>query len=116
MKEFLKIVLGTDDGVTFFALFFFALLGALLSVLLQSTQRDPKSNLSPVHFSWLFFLRDNAKRFITGMILIYVFLRFTTDLTGLTLTNFIALVIGFGNDKLAQILKDKTNLLGQKKD
>lgn len=115
MKDFLKIVLGNQAGVIFLAFVFFALLGAAVSLLIQANNRDPLSKGSDIQFSWKFFFTDNRKRMITGLLLIYIFLRFLPELTGLQLTNFYALAIGFGNDKLAQYLKDKTNILGQKK-
>lgn len=115
MKYFIQTLLGGQPAEAFFALAFFALLGAALSMLLQTTGRDVFSQATPKVFSWQFFLSDNWKRIIAGIILIYISLRFAPELFGLSITNFLALVIGFGNDKLAQILKDKTNLLGQKK-
>lgn len=115
MKEFTSTLLGGQSSSVFFALVFFALLGALLSLLLQTTNRDIWSSNTPKIFSWQFFLSDNWKRIVTGAILIYISLRFAPELFGWEITNFYALVIGFGNDKLAQIVKDKTNLLGQKK-
>ncbi len=116
MKELLKIILGDATLSNFVGLLFFALLGAALSLLLQATKRDPKSLTSPVCFSWSFFWNDNTKRIITGLILIYCFLRFLPEITGVQITSFYALLIGIGNDKLAQLLKDKTNFLGQKKE
>jgi hypothetical protein len=115
MKEFTSALLGGQTPSLFFALMFFALLGALLSLLLQTTNRDVYSNSTPRHFSWVFFITDNWKRALTGLLLIYVSLRFAPELFGWQISNFWAIVIGLGNDKIAQVIKDKTNLLGQKK-
>jgi hypothetical protein len=97
------------------ALLLFALLAATLSILLQTTSRDVYSNNTPRHFDWIFFIADNWKRALTSLLLICIALRFAPELFGVEISEFWALVIGFGNDKIAQILKDKTNLLGQKK-
>lgn len=115
MKEFISTLLGGQTAGVFFALFFYALLGALISSLLQTTGRDVNSIATPKHFSWQFFFSDNWKRYLTGFLLIYVSLRFGPELFSVDITTFWALVIGLGNDKIAQIIKDKTNLLGQKK-
>lgn len=115
MKDFLKIVLGNQTGVVFIAFVFFALLGAAVSLLIQANNRDPLSKNSDVQFSWKYLLNNNWKRILISLSLIYIFLRFLPELTGLQLTNFYALAIGVINDKLAQYLKDKTNILGQKK-
>lgn len=114
MKEFINILLGQQPLVNFLALVFFALLGAALSLLLQASNRNPNSDTSPLHFSWTFFFSDNAKRIVAGVILIFIALRFTPELFGVDVNAFWALVIGFTNDKIAQILKDKTNILGSK--
>jgi hypothetical protein len=114
MRQFITALLGSIPLPVFVGLLFFALFGAVLSLLLQTTSRDVKSEASPVHFSWSFFFLDNWKRIVTTLMLIYVALRFAPDLMGIEISNFWALIIGFGNDKIAQFLKDKTNLLGQK--
>jgi hypothetical protein len=116
MKQFSVYLLGELTAANFFALMFFALFGALLSLLLQTTNRNVNSLATPKHFSWGFFWEDNWKRIVTGLMLIYVALRFTPELFGITINEFWALAIGFLNDKLAQVVKDKTNLLGQKKE
>jgi hypothetical protein len=115
MKEFFSLLLGNQTGVYFLALIFFALLGAGISLLLQTTARDVVSPATPKHFSWVFFWIDNWKRIVLSLLLIYVALRFAPDLFGVTINEFWALAIGFANDKIAQALKDKTGFLGQKK-
>lgn len=115
MKAFINILLGNQTPTDFAGYLFFALLGAALSLLIQANNRDPLSKSTPVAFDWKFFFTDNVKRIVTGLLLIYVFLRFLPELTGLQLSYFFALAIGIVNDKLAQYLKDHTNVLGQKK-
>lgn len=115
MKEFELTLLGNQTLGHFFALLFFALFAATLSLLLQATNRDVRSEATPHHFDWQFLVADNWKRCVTTLMLIYVFLRFLPELTGIELNEFYALIVGFTNDKLAQYLKDKTNILGQKK-
>lgn len=114
MKEFISILLGDQSLSFFLAMLFFALLGAFLSLLLQANTRRVHSSKSPIQFSWNFLFSDNARRLLAGLILIFIALRFTTDLFGLEINAFWALAIGFVNDKIAEVLKTKTNLLGNK--
>lgn len=114
MKEFTSILLGDQSAATFFAMLFFSLLGAFLSLLLQANTRKVLSEKSPYHFSWNFLFSDNARRLLAGFILILIALRFTKDLFGIEINAFWALAIGVVNDKIAEVLKTKTNLLGQK--
>jgi ABC-type methionine transport system permease subunit len=113
MKQFLAMLLGDQQPLPFASLVFYALVGAFVSILLQANHRDPRSIRSPVHFSWSFLLSDNVKRIVTGLILIVLALRFTKQIFGLDINDFWALAIGLANDKIAQFLKDKTNILGK---
>lgn len=108
-KEFFFILIGTDSVVKFFSLVFFALLGVALSLLLQTTKRDPQSVHTPFEFSWKFLWNDNVKRVLAGIVLIFVFLRFAPQLMGVEINEFWALAIGFCSDKLAEQVKIKTN-------
>jgi hypothetical protein len=114
MKQFLAMLLGDQQPLTFSKLIFYALLGAFLSLLLQANHRDPRSIKSPVHFSWRFLVYDNVKRILASVILIFLAVRFTKEIFGLEVNEFWALAIGLANDKIAQFLKEKTNLLGPK--
>lgn len=113
MKEFIISVLGTDSVSGFMTLAFFAFIGVILSLLLQTTKRDPNSPHTPFEFSWKFLMSDNSKRFLAGLIMIYVSLRFTPELFGVTINAFWAFGIGFCSDKIAEFIKNKTNLLGK---
>lgn len=113
MKEFITAVLGTDSIIAFITLAFFAFVGVMLSLLMQTTKRDPTSVNTPFEFSWKFLMSDNAKRFLAGVILIYLALRFTPELFGIKINEFWAFGIGFGSDKIAEFVKTKTDFLGK---
>jgi hypothetical protein len=115
MKDFTATLLGNQSASAFAALVFFALLGALLSMLLHTTRRDVLHSATPIRFSWRFFIQDNWKRAITSLILIYLALRFTPEIFGIEVNEFWAIAIGLCNDKLAELIKNKTNILGSKK-
>lgn len=108
MKE---LFFGTSNLQYFFAAYFFALVGVGISLLLQTNNRDVSSKNTPVAFSYRFLIADNWKRIVLSVLLIYVTLRFTQEITGQELTMFWALVIGLGLDKIAQLLKDRTGIL-----
>ena len=115
MKQFLNIVIGTDDFVSFLGLVFFALLGVFLGLLLNTTKRDINSESTPFEFSWKFLLSDNVKRIVAGLILIYLSLRFTNEIFGVSINNFWSVCIGLASDQLAQFVKAKTNILNSRK-
>jgi ABC-type Fe3+ transport system permease subunit len=113
-QEIFKALLGSQELSQFFASFIFALIGIALMLLLHSTSRSLHSKRSPVNFKWSFFLLDNWKRIAAGVIMIFIALRFTPELFGVQLTSFWAFAIGCINDKIAEVIKNKTNLLGSK--
>jgi hypothetical protein len=95
----------------FFTLFFWVGIGIFMSLLLHTTGRDVMSENTPIRFSWQFFWKDNIKRIFVSFMLIYITLRFTPSILGIKVTDYVAFAIGFINDKLAQIIKDKTSML-----
>lgn len=106
-----SVITGATATATFWEFCFFALLGIILSILMNTTTRDPKSVSSPVGFSFLYMCRDNAKRFLVSLISVYVCLRFTPEILTIQLTDFWAFAIGLGFDKLVGLIKQKTNFL-----
>jgi len=110
MKE---ILIGDQTAIQFAGLVFFALMGIALSLLIQTTKRDITSMNTPYSFSWSFLFSDNAKRIAASCILVYLSLRFTKDIFNVEINNFFAACIGLSFDRLAQFLKDKTNILGK---
>lgn len=112
----LQKLIGSVDPQTFIASFLFALIGVALSLLLHTTKRDVRSDNTPFAFSWSFLLKDNIRRIIAGLLLIYVAIRFYPDLFGEPMTDWTALGIGLAIDKVAELLKNHTNLLSVNRD
>jgi hypothetical protein len=108
-----NVITGMDNPEKFLGLIFFALVGVMLSLLLQTTARNPNSESTPFKFSWKFLWKDNVKRILASIVLIYVALRFSPQLIGVDITEFFAFAIGFGLDKLSEQIKMKTNILGK---
>lgn len=111
MKEFLQLVIGTENWPMYFAEWFFAGVGVAISLLMEVRKRDVNSVRSPEHFSFSFLFSDNARRIYLSLLLIFVALRFSNDLIGVQISLWISLLIGLGFDKLAEVAKKK-NILG----
>lgn len=114
MKEFLTLLLGEGSLPQLAAAHTFAFLGAILMLLLTVRQRDPNSPRTPEKFSFKFMMCDNAARITATIILIFIFIRFSREIVGTDITMWIAFGIGFGSDKLAEILKNKGILTPKK--
>ena len=111
----IKELLGIETATAFLVLSFFAAIGVVISLLLHASNRDQLSPSTPAKFSFLFLLKDNFKRILLNVLLIYITIRFTPELIGVKITSFVALIIGFGWDKLAQVIKEKTAFLDVKR-
>lgn len=115
MGKFQSILTGSTPEDIFMSFCFFAILGIALSLLWHTNRRDPLSDKTPMEFSWIFMLRDNAKRILASVISVYACLRFTPEILNIQLNDFWAFAIGLSFDKLAEFIKDKTSLLDVKR-
>lgn len=107
----LQKLIGSYDLTSFLACLFFAYIGVALSLLWHTTERNPNSQSTPIAFSWKFFLSDNVKRIVSGVLTIYAAIRFCPDVFGIAVNEYVAFGIGLGIDKIAEFIKSKTNLL-----
>jgi hypothetical protein len=104
-----------DSLSAFLSSIFFCLIGFTISLLLSTTSRDVNSDRTPAHFDFVFFIKDNWKRFVLNTLLIYVAVRFYGDIVGgAPLTPFVALSMGIGFDRIVSLIKSKTQLLDTK--
>lgn len=113
-EQLYSIVTGEVSTDIFLGFIFFALIGISLSLLWQTSKRDALSPHTPTVFSFWFMLQDNAKRLTATILTVYIALRFTPEIFNVTLTNFWALTIGLGVDKIAEFVKNKTKFLDVK--
>lgn len=116
MQEFKSLILGTPTVWYYLAALAFSFLGILLSLLLQSRDRDKDSPATPVHYSFRFLLWDNTKRILAGLIIMFAFFRFTDEIVHHPLTMWLAFLLGvalgFGFDiLLLQWLKNKKKFM-----
>lgn len=109
--EILLNLIGSISIATFISGIFFGCLGALLSLLIDSNNRDVNSPGSPVHYSYAYLFRNNWKKILASFILIVVSIRFCKDIFNLEPTMFVSFLIGLSWDALMTFIKKKTNIL-----
>lgn len=114
MQEFLSALLGGQTAPQFFGNVFFSLLGVALLFLVSTTFRDIDSKRTPTQFSWRFFLKDNLRRFLSGLIILYLALRFTPELFSVEISNWFAVIIGLSSDSIAYVIKEKVKAFKSK--
>lgn len=115
-QELLTHLIGPGSIALLIGALIYAYIGAFIMLLLTTTKRDPLSDRTPFCFSWRFLWSDNTKRLIATIILIFIAIRFSRELIGADITMWAAVLIGLGCDKLAEIIKSKTNLFDKQKD
>ena len=105
--EFWEIILNGLEPVMFWALLFVAYFGLIVNVAFDIAKRKPESRTSPKTFEWNYFWLDNWRRLMSSIIVIPAGVVLFTYLTGEELNIGNAFMIGFGVDKLIEILKHK---------
>lgn len=107
MKDFL----GTTDVGAFMTLFLFAIIGMVISLLLNGANRDPDTPSTPYKFSLSFLLLDNWKRIVLNLLVLFAAVRFYPDIFNEPINPFLAFGIGLGFDKVVQMIKDRVGAL-----
>lgn len=121
MKEFTSYLIGNISIAMFCALYFFALVGVTINLLMHANSRNQKSYNTPVNFSVKFLMWDNWKRIVLAVLLIYISIRFVTKIVTINVDDnselylFMAVIIGFCYDKLLQLWKEKSSILKVRK-
>lgn len=117
-------LLGFVELKLFLTMLLFAIVGIVLSLLMDAHTRDQNSPNTPVKFSFKFLLRDNWKTILTTAIAVLVTLRFApllfpdqfkVDATGdpkaVEWFLFGSFGIGLLYNQLVQFLKKKISIL-----
>jgi uncharacterized BrkB/YihY/UPF0761 family membrane protein len=112
---FKGLVLGEKSLGFYMGAFFFTFLALLVSLWLHSRKRDPASPNTPTKFSWLFLIWDNLKRIAVGLIVMFLFYRFTPAMS-MELAVGLGSILSIGLDKAIQLLKNKYNFLQMNRD
>jgi hypothetical protein len=106
-ESVLSYFLNGIDTNYFIALFIFGLLGALLNLLFNISDRDKESQRTPEKFSLLFLIKDNIVRFSITILLIYFGIIFSEYLFGVVITIQLAVCLGFSLDSVSELVKNK---------
>lgn len=114
MEQFLSQLLGPISIANYAAGFFFALIGAILSLRTEARKRDKDSLKTPRTFSWEFLLHDNVTRLFNGFLITFICFRFAPQILNQEFSMLLALIVGACNDQAAGLI-DKLQLLARKK-
>jgi hypothetical protein len=105
MEKFLVQLLGSTDLPTYAAAYLFALMGAIVMLLIASQKRDKLSETTPYKFNFLFLIRDNFRRLLIGLFITFFAFRFADYFFSLKLTMWLAVLIGAFNDQVVGIFE-----------
>lgn len=104
-------ILGTADYKLFFSLYFFGVIGLIISLLLNAAHRNPVAPTTPLKFHVWFMIVDNYKRIVLSFLLIFVVVRFYNEIFNEPISPWLSLLAGLGLDKISQYLKTKVGAL-----
>lgn len=95
MNTFIIELFGTVDLPTYLAWIVLSIIGAVTATLVRN------------HLTTLKSFPVNAVQLLTGILITFIFIRFSLELTGLTPNAFGAFVIGLGGNEIALALLKK---------
>lgn len=98
--QILYSILGNVGIVMFIACLFWAVIGTIISFLMNLAFRDPTKEGTPIEFSWKVFWKQNAVRILLNALVLITAIVFYTNLYHKTLTTFWALVLGLSLDQV----------------
>lgn len=121
-------ILGYLTTKMFLAMCLFSILGIVMSLLIDSLQRNKESLNTPRKFDFWFLIKDNWKAILLTVLAVLVSIRFSSSLfpgqfigeeagtpDGIEKWLFGSLGIGLGYNQLVQTLKKKTSFLQVKR-
>jgi hypothetical protein len=94
----------------------FFVLGMFLYSYLEVENRDKLSKNTPTKFSWKFWYKDNVKRYMASVLMVYVLFRFFIEMTGQELSEFTAMLMGFTGDGVVGMKKRSIKGLNSNRD
>ena len=98
------VIIGGGKALSYyFAGFFFAFLGILLSLYKSSTTRDRFSPNTPQKFDLIFLIWDNLKRATAALIVMFILFR-VLDLTYVPLMIGVGIGVSFSLDRIIVFL------------
>ena len=110
--EFTEIMLGGLTWKLFFVYWGYALMGFGINLIVDVLHRKPDSPNSPKKFDWAYWWVDNWRRLLIVFIILPFAVIFGKYLTGMTMSIYVAFMIGWGADTIADTLKKKGIIKG----
>lgn len=107
VKEFVGYFFGTPDLALVLVNFIFGCVGMFIMMLFDIMGRDKETKYSPQEFSFRYFYKDNAPRFLLNFFIMLVCIRFTADFIKEPPTPKTSLLIGFLSDVIVMIVKKR---------
>jgi len=94
INEVIAELLGSYKASFYITYFIFVMLGIVVSLRLQSLQRDKQSSATPFKFSWRFLLQDNIKQWLGSLAFVFLSIRVGADTWGIVPTYASAVIMG----------------------
>lgn len=106
MQDFFKYITGGLTWPHASAGILFVLLGLLLTLLADISQRDRESSRTPCRWSWRFFWNHNTLRFVLNLLTAVALIRFWPDIAGSEISMFHCFCIGLCFDTLYIMVRE----------
>jgi len=111
MENFInEIILGGYSLMNALGYLWFFIIGFLIYGLNEADDRDVNSTNTPKKWSWIFWFKDNWRRYFVTFLSTYIMFIFYVQIVGHEFSNFEALMLGMIGDGVgAKIKKKSTN-------
>lgn len=107
--DILTDLLGSLTLVNYIVAFIFVLLTLIVKWIWKTVDSVKNDNKTPKKFSWSFWFEDNIKHkllsFIGNLIAVFILLRFSIEIIGVSFSYILAVGIGFALDAYVDKLK-----------
>lgn len=107
MSEIFEVIFGTYTQVQLFGYLWFLIIGYIIYGLNETTSRDILSKVTPKKWKWLFWIKDNWRRYLVTILITYIMFRFYVEFVGHEFTNFEALMMGLIGDGIGATAKNR---------
>lgn len=107
MEELLTRLFGEYTIIDLIVFLWFMVLGYIYRALDETTLRNKESRNTPKKWSWVFWFKDNWRRYIVTIIATYIIFRFYLEIIGHELTEFEAFMIGLTGDNIGNSAKQR---------
>lgn len=91
--------------ITISSLIFWAIIGMIVNTLISASNRNIHSQKSPLHFSWKFLFKDNYKKILISVFLVFIGVYFSEQIFGIKTSPFAAFVSGLSVNKIVEKFK-----------